>query len=151
MNKVCFFFLIAIISFIFPYGVIAQPDQDIFSRLNASNASDGMIKIYQENNIRNLVDYHLEQKSATNGIEVYRILIFSESGQEARTNADRVRSEFISKYEDVKCYKVYENIEFKLYVGDFRSKSDALRLLKVIEKDYPDAFIGPPIIIPFPD
>lgn len=151
MNKVCFFFLIAIISFIFPYGVIAQSDQDIFSRLNASNASDGMIKIYQENNIRNLVDYHLEQKSATNGIEVYRILIFSESGQEARTNADRVRSEFISKYEDVKCYKVYENIEFKLYVGDFRSKSDALRLLKVIEKDYPDAFIGPPIIIPFPD
>lgn len=151
VKKICFFFLIALLSSIHPYGIFAQPGQDIFSRLNASDASDGMIKIYQENNIRNLVDYHVEQQSAINGTEVYRIRIFSESGQEAKTDAYEVRRSFISKYENVNCYTVFENPFFKLYVGDFRTKSDALRFNKVIEKDYPDAFIGPPIIIPFPD
>ncbi len=151
MKIICFFFLSTLLSSIFSYGIFAQPDQDVFYRLNASDTSNGMVKIYQENNIRNLVNYHLEKQSAIKGIEVYRIRIFSESGQEARTKAYEVRRGFISKYENVNCHTEFENPFYKLYVGDFRTKSDALRFYKVIEHDYPDAFIGPPIVIPFPD
>jgi hypothetical protein len=81
----------------------------------------------------------------------YRISIFNESGQEANKKCELARAKFISRYEQVKSYKKFEYPFFKVYVGDFRTKSEALKFLKQIENDYPDAFITPPVMIYFPD
>jgi hypothetical protein len=72
------------------------------------------------------------------------------SGQEANKQADQSRARFISRYEEVKSYKKFEYPYFKVYVGDFRTKSEALRFLKKIENDYPNAFIREDIVS-FPD
>ncbi len=124
---------------------------DIFNQLESARPGQGNVKVKQDPAIRNLVSQHLAQQKRINGIRGYRISIYMGSGQEANKQADQVRTRFISRYEDVKSYKKFEYPYFKVYVGDFRTKSEALRFLKRIESDYPDdAFIREDIIS-FPD
>jgi hypothetical protein len=141
-----FLLIIAAFSGILP----AQTPADIFSRLESKKTGEGLVKIIQDAEIRNFVNLHLSHLKKINGIRGYRISIYFGSGQEAKKNADLSRARFISKYEDVKCYKQFEYPYFKVYVGDFRTKSEALRFQKIIENDYPDAFIREDIIS-FPD
>jgi hypothetical protein len=129
---------------------LAQTTTDIFSRLESSRPGQGSVRISQDPNIRNMVNLHLTQQKKMNGIRGYRICIYLDSGQEANKKADQERSEFISRYEDIKSYKKFEYPYFKVYVGDFRTKSEAWRLLKLMEHDYPDAFIREDIVA-FPD
>jgi len=60
--------------------------------------------------------------------------------------ADQSRARFISRHEEVKSYKQFEYPYFKVYVGDFRTRSEALKFLKEIEYNYPDAFIREDIV-----
>jgi hypothetical protein len=128
----------------------AQNTPDIFHQLVTSKQGQGVVKISQDIAIANLVDLHLSQQKKLNGVRGYRIAIYMGSGQEANKAADQSRTRFISRHEEVKCYKQFEYPYFKVYAGDFRIKSDALRFLKQIENEYPDAFIREDMIS-FPD
>jgi hypothetical protein len=119
----------------------AQSYPDIFQQLTTTTPGQGTVEITQDNAIKNLVDLHLSQLRRMNGIRGYRIAIYMGSGQEANKAADASRAKFISRYEEVKSYKKFEYPYFKVYVGDFRTKSEALKFLKQIENEYPDAFI----------
>jgi hypothetical protein len=131
-------------------NLTAQTTPDIFQQLQSPRQGQGVVKISQDNAISNLVDLHLSQQRKLNGVRGYRIAIYMGSGQEANKAADQSRAHFISRHEEVKSYKQFEYPYFKVYVGDFRIKSDALRFLKQIENEYPDAFIREDIIS-FPD
>ncbi len=132
------------------FSATAQSSPDIFQQIQSTKPGQGTVKISENNAIRNLVELHLSQQRKLNGIKGYRISIYMGSGQEANKAADQSRARFISRYEEVKSYKKFEYPYFKVYVGDFRIKSDALRFLKQIENDYPDAFIREDMIS-FPD
>lgn len=97
-----------------------------------------------------MFNVHLSRQAKLNGIRGYRISIYFGSGQDSKKTAELTRARFVSKYENIKCYTKFEYPYFKVYVGDFRTRSEALRFLKQIEYDYPDAFIREDIIA-FPD
>jgi hypothetical protein len=128
----------------------AQVPDNIFARLESKKTGPGSVKIIQDSKIRDFINLHLNNQNKMNGIKGYRISIYFGSGQEAKKNADLAVARFISKYEDVKSYRRFEYPYFKVYVGDFRTKSEALRFQKIIENDYPDSFIREDIIS-FPD
>ncbi len=132
------------------FHVTAQSYPDIFQQLEAQAPGKGNVEITQDNAIKNLVDLHLSQLRRLNGIRGYRIAIYMGSGQEANKAADASRAKFLSRHEDVKSYKKFEYPYFKVYVGDFRTKSEALKFLKQIENEYPDSFIREDFIS-FPD
>ncbi len=71
----------------------------------------------------------------------YRIRIFSKSGRGARSEALDVTAKFFNKYPDIETYLEYDPPNFKVYVGDFRTRSKALKMQKEISKDYPYSFI----------
>jgi hypothetical protein len=127
-----------------------RPPVDIFYRLEVKRPGQGTVRITQDANIRNLVNLHVSQQRKINGIKGYRILIYMGSGQNARKEQDQVRAGFIRLYEDVNSYSRFEYPYFKVYVGDFRTKSEALKFLKQIEGVYPDAFVRDDIVA-FPD
>ena len=131
-------------------NLTAQSTPDIFQQIGTSKPGKGKVKISQDMAIANLVELHLSQQKKLNGVRGYRIAIYMGSGQEANKAADQSRARFISRHEEVKSYKQFEYPYFKVYVGDFRIKSDALRFLKQIENEYPDAFIREDMIS-FPD
>lgn len=124
----------------------AQTGTDIFLQLESAKPDQGRVKIIQDPSIRTFVNLHVSEQRRINGIRGYRISIYMGSGQEANKQADLSRARFISRYEEVKSYKKFEYPYFKVYVGDFRTKSEALRFLRKIENDYPNAFIREDIV-----
>ncbi|MDA3821428.1 MAG: SPOR domain-containing protein, partial [Bacteroidales bacterium] len=84
---------------------------------------------------------HIVQNSKDIGVEGYRIRIFSDIGHGAKERQQRIRAKFLSLYPEIQTYPPYEGSYYKIYVGDFRTKRDALKVLEIIIKDFPDAFI----------
>jgi hypothetical protein len=116
-------------------------ESDIFAVLNDPKTGSGTVKVTRDDNIDILFYKHLEYNQKQNSIMGYRIRIFSDSGQPAKQKALNERAHFVKDHSDVSAYLVYDTPNFKIYVGDFRTKSEALKLFKQIKKDFPKAFI----------
>jgi hypothetical protein len=88
----------------------------------------------------------LEKNKTVTGVPGYRIRIFSGSGLGAKEEQQRVRARFLSLYPDVDAYHVYDEPYFKVYVGDCRTESEAIKLYDRIKGDFPDLFLVPDYI-----
>lgn len=75
------------------------------------------------------------------GIPGYRIRIFSESGIGAKKEQQQVRARFLSLFPGLDAYNEYDEPFFKVYVGDCRTISEALKLQDMIRKDFPNSII----------
>lgn len=136
--------LILSISF-FSFIVNAQSDsKNIFNKLNNDNGGD--IKVYQSPQLRIAMEKHFASITDKKGVSGYRIQIYFGNGKSAREKTNNVRVEFISKNPEIKAHIVYDNPYFRVKVGDYRTKSEALYFLTKIKLDYPDAFIVTDII-----
>ena len=81
---------------------------------------------------------------ATNGertIGGYRVRIFFDNKQTARAESEETLKKFERLYHDVVAYRTYANPYFKVTVGDFRTKSEAVMLLERIRHEFPGAFV----------
>ena len=116
-------------------------ENDIFSILYEENDSVGLINIYQDYRIEKLVLQHIEQNKRYDGIQGYRINIFFESGLYARQSAVAVQDTFRKYYPYIPSYLKFHTPNFKVYVGDFRTKAEALKFHKRIRRRYPKSFI----------
>jgi hypothetical protein len=115
--------------------------ENIFTYLQHDSINKGHVTIIQDKNIERLFCKYVEINEQQKGFHGYRIRIFSDSGQLARDNANKVKTTFYTLYPDVESYLKYDAPNFKVLVGDFRTKSEALNFLKVINKDFVSAFI----------
>lgn len=77
----------------------------------------------------------------SSGIPGYRIRIYSESGIGAKEEQQKVRARFLSLYRGLDAYNRYDEPFFKVYVGDCRTRSEALKLHDKIKKDFPSPII----------
>ncbi len=128
-----------IVLLLIPYlGVFAQSGTD--QETGAGN-NRGRLVLNQDDRIDELVRRHIEINRKEEGMPGYRIRIFSQSGQGARQNATTARAEFFNKYPDVETYLDYDPPNFRVYVGDFRTRSEALKMQRTIRSDYPYSFI----------
>lgn len=75
------------------------------------------------------------------GLQGYRVRIFFDNKQTARVESEETLKRFESMYHDVVAYRTYANPYFKVTVGDFRTRSEAVRLLERIRHDFPSAFV----------
>jgi len=94
----------------------------------------GLITIHQNEKIDELI---LIFNDADIPLDGYRIQIFLGKPKEAQ----KVRTKFVAKYPDIPAYDPWQTPNMKIRIGDFPSKLDAERALKVIRKDYPGAYI----------
>jgi hypothetical protein len=103
--------------------------------------SRGQLNINQDERLEELVRRHIHINENNNGIPGYRIRIFSQSGQDARSRAQNVTARFFESYPDVNTYMLWDPPNWKVYVGDFRTRSEALKLQRKINRAYPYSFI----------
>lgn len=76
----------------------------------------------------------------------YRIKIFSGSGHDAMERASLARARFLKNYEDINAYLQYDAPDYKVYVGDCRTRSEVLKLFSEVKKEFPYAFPIPQAI-----
>ena len=48
---------------------------------------------------------------------------------------------FNAKYPDIEAYVVYEEPNFKVKIGDFRTRMEARGFVQQIKTEFPDAFV----------
>ena len=77
----------------------------------------------------------------TRPITGYRIRIFFDNSQNARKNSASTLDEFLSSFRGIPAYRSYANPYFKVTVGDYRTKAEAMANLANIKKSFPSAFI----------
>lgn len=81
------------------------------------------------------IEYHKRTNGQSDG---YRIKIHFSSD---KTKAREVQYRFSTKYTDIPSYEEYQQPNFVINVGDFKTKLEAYELLKKIKEDFPYAFI----------
>jgi len=113
----------------------------ILTNLSHNDGAGGRIEIIQPEQCEDLLKMKIANNYLQKGIPGFRILIFSASGQTARARSIETRQAFMKRYPEMNAYQEYNTPNFQIYVGDFRTKNDALRELKRIERVYPRAYI----------
>ena len=118
----------------------------ILTNLAINDGQSGQIEIIQPEQAENLLKMQIANNRQQKGIPGYRIRIFSGSGQQAEQKANEIRSNFMRFFPEIEAYQVYNTPNFQIFVGDFRTKNEALHAIKKIEKIFPGAFIVSDII-----
>ncbi len=113
---------------------------------NAQSQSEGQKDIIQDSKIDELVQKHIKVNEIANTIPGFRINIFFQSGNNSKTNANQVKATFIAKYPEFEAYVVFDEPNFKVKVGDFRTRMEARGFVEKIKADFPDAFVIKDII-----
>ena len=108
--------------------------QNIFSILPDN------VRIIQSASIRNAVEMKV-RGNATQELSGYRIRIFFDNSQTARSDSEAALYRFKVKNPGIAAYRSFTSPYFKVTVGDYRNRSEALQALQHIRKDFPTAFI----------
>ena len=115
--------------------------KDIFHIMPLKGRGDEAdVEIYQSQEIANKVRQQVADNSAR-AISGYRVRIFFDNKQTARKASEEIYERFTALYRDVKAYRTYANPYFKVTVGDFRTRSEAMELLSRIKAEFPSAFV----------
>lgn len=93
-----------------------------------------------------MLKWHIEKNQKREGMEGYRVEIFFSSSLDAKEQALDLKTEFLTNYPDFTVHIKFIAPNFRVRVGDFRTKNEALKLYKQVQKDYPAAFIVPDVI-----
>lgn len=116
----------------------------LFSLFIPSFAQDrGNIEIIKDPQIDTLVQKHIQSNQLQPTIEGYRIQIYFESGNQARTLANRIKERFEQIYPDKGAYLSFNEPYYRVRVGDFRDKISAEAFRQLLLQDFPNAFIVP--------
>ena len=107
---------------------------DVFSQENPNSSA-----IQTSMKVKALQEKKAEYHRRTNGeCDGYRVKIHFSAD---RSKANEVKARFSSKYNDVPTHDDYQQPNFVVNVGDFKTKLEAYELLKKIQADFPYAFI----------
>lgn len=80
-------------------------------------------------------------KNKTRKNTYYRIRIFFNNSRDARGVSETIADTFAMNFPDIPVYRIYSAPYFKVTVGDFRIKSDAMRFMEMIRPQYPAVFL----------
>lgn len=114
---------------------------NIFEKIQ--HKSQGKIRFEQDSMVRELVRRHMAQNKKNPQIDGYRIRIYSDLGTHARKESEEYKARFYENFPDIPIYQDYDRPYWKIYVGDFRTKIEAVKSLKKIKQEFPSAFIVP--------
>lgn len=123
-------------------GSATNAGGDILTRL-LDDEVEGQVSIVVDSLL--VANYYkfIAQNKKVQGVPGFRILIFSESGIGAKEEQQRARARFLSLYPGIDAYYRYDEPYFKVYVGDCRTRSEALKLYDRIKGNFPS-----PILLP---
>jgi len=107
----------------------------------AFTQTNGEVNVYSEPGIDSLVQLHIAYNQAFPIIPGYRIQIFMESGNQALSDCENVEQKFLEKYENMPVYITFSAPYYRVRVGDFRTRLEAEKFLRRINRKYPSAWV----------
>ena len=115
--------------------------KDVFLLMPSREMGDKAdVKINQTETVKEAMRRQVAD-NASRTLSGYRVRIFFDNKQTARVESEETLKKFESMYHDVVAYRTYANPYFKVTVGDFRTRSEAVKLLERIKGAFPSAFV----------
>ncbi len=99
------------------------------------------IEIRKDSQVDKLVEKHIDFNKEKDGIYGYKVQIYFDSGNNSKRRAYDEKSRFLAKHSDVSAYLIFQEPNFKIRVGDFRTRMEAQGFLNKIIDDFEGAFI----------
>lgn len=119
---------------------ISSSAQEVIS-LNDTLLREGMLNFVYDKGIEDLIEKYKKSNYSNPGIEGFRVQIFTGAGNDSKEKAEKALQEFLSSFPDEVAYLTYQQPNFKVRCGDFRTKSEARKLMKKISYQYPGSYI----------
>ena len=104
-------------------------------------AQNKSIEIKADPAITHILEQHiaLNQKiQKTNG---FRVQIYSTSGQNSLNTVNTVKTKFNTAHPKIEAYISFVEPNFRVRVGNFRTRMEARGFLNEIKAQYPDSFV----------
>lgn len=121
-----------------PETVASPLDSALLGRSILSVIGPG-VEISQSATIKLALDQYV-QSNAEKPITGFRIRVFYDNGPQARVRSESIEKALQSQL-SVAVYRSFESPNYKVSVGDFRSKDEALRIYNALKSTYPTAYI----------
>ena len=103
---------------------------------SAFNSLQAQVRIVGDVAATQMVERHIELNQRVKTIPGYRVQIASFSGTNSKTSAFNLREQFTADYPMVQAYIVFDEPNFKVKVGDFRTRLEAYAFLQQIKEIY---------------
>ena len=116
-----------------------QVDSTLVGRSIMSVLGSG-VKVNQSQAMRNAFDSYVSNNASKKMIG-YRIRVFYDNGQNARNRSEAISRSISASYPGMGVYRTFESPNFKVCVGDFRTKNEALKVYHSLRSSYPTAII----------
>lgn len=111
--------------------------KNIFSLLSSGK---GTVSVTQPDKVRSGMDKHI-QDNKSEKISGYRVRIYFDNKQNSRGASEEAQRRFQASHPGIMAYRSFTNPFFKVTVGDFRTRSEAIQLMQEIQREFPTAFI----------
>lgn len=98
------------------------------------------VTVNQSSAIASAMEAHVRSNS-NRAIKGYRVRIYFDNKQNSRNASMAAYNSFCDRHHDVPAYRTYVNPYFKVTVGDFRTKSEAMQFMAQIKSEFPSAFV----------
>ena len=117
----------------------ARVDSTLVGRNILSVLGTG-VTVNQSRAMRTAFDNYVSNNAAKT-LTGYRIRVYFDNGQNARNRSEAIARSLSGTYPGLGVYRTYESPNFKVTVGDFRTKDEALRIYHSLKSSYPTAII----------
>ena len=134
-------FLILISLVVFGFQLKAQTVRSIAPAIPDGSFIWQRVNVEASSEISDLLRQQYDQNRKTGTFPGYRLQLYFGSGVQARPHAEKVRAEFNALHPDIRVYLFFKSPDFIVRAGDFRTKSDALKVLKSLSAGFANAFI----------
>ena len=108
------------------------------------SAQQGQITILQDTSIQHVLNLYQTFATERRQVNGYRIQLGWNSNRQELLN---MKAKFIQEYPDKAAYVEYSPPQFKLRVGDFKTRAKADTFLNDVRKDFSSSFIVPDKIV----
>ena len=117
----------------------AQVDSTLMGRSILSVLGPG-VTVNQSRTMRSALDSYVSNNAAKK-LSGFRIRVYFDNGQSARTRSESIARSISNAFRGIGVYRTFESPNFKVCVGDFRTKDEALKVYHALKATYPTAII----------
>ena len=124
-------------------GQVINKTTDLFPA-TVNKSGSGTLNIDHAPEIDTLIRRYILSKKNSIEPNGFRILIYRNSEIVARNESERVQAEFMSLFPDIPSYRDFQVPNYYLVLaGNFRSKTEGIKLLLLVSKKYPYSTLIP--------
>ncbi len=111
------------------------------SALMAQTSKHGHIEITGDVLVDQLVKKHIEFNEQLRTVPGFRIQIASLSGTNSKSNAFNLKEQVSNAFPEQQVYVIYDEPNFRVKVGDFRTRLEAYAFLQQLKPTHPGTIV----------